>query len=397
MRTSAPRTAPAPRSSSRLARSTIRAASSVSHAAALARVMMLAGLLTLLACASSEAAVSTFGSPLAVPATLNTTEHLNYPGTNTAVPPAPDAPNGVFHTFHYGADTALWNFSNAQGPTRVPSTGQALKFEVEGCAQPAAGGPRPLTTIHFQDLTPLPDGGAKVNITSQGFDLPVCGEGGAGASTITTYAPINLCVSAGDYVGFNDNGGYVPNVYRSGVPYQVLGAVAGATTDSFIKDQGTGNGAVLSPSVTSANDGFATNRNEELMMRVTLGTGADATHICPGGRQGRPPALAPIRVSPQTDGINHSRIVAVAVFCRVSPCNGVATLGPNAADTSTYGREETYGRVGFSLPPNKTVHLAIRVKSKLVQKIRAKHGVSTTLTAVVNGKKITQRITIKIL
>jgi hypothetical protein len=357
----------------------------------------LAGLLAVLAPASSQAKVTTIGSPLSVSATLNTADNLSYPGTYTPVPPSPEAPNGVFHTFHYGADTALWNFSQASGDTRVPATGQASKIEVEGCAQRATNGPLPLTTVHFQDLSPLAGGGAKVNITSQGFDLPVCGENGAGASTVTTFLPINLCVSAGDYVGLNDSGGYVPNIYRSGVPYQILGAVTGATTDSFIKDQGTGNGALLSPAVTSANDGFAVNRNEELLMRVTLATDGDATHICPGGRGGLPPALAPIRVSPQTDGVNHSRIVAVAMFCRVTPCNGVATLSSNGAGTSTYGGEETYGRVGFSLQPHKTVHLAMRVTSKFVQKIRARHGVSTTLTAVVNGKAITQRITVKIL
>lgn len=344
--------------------------------------------------ASSQAKVSTIGSPLSVPATLNTAEHLAYPGTNTAVPPAPDAPNGIFHTFHYGADTALWSFSRAGGETRVPATGQATKIEVEGCAQRAANGPLPLTTVHFQDLSPLPGGGAKVNLTSQGFDLPVCGENGAGASTVTTFLPINLCVSAGDYVGLNDSGGYVPNVYRSGVPYQILGAVKGATTNSFIKDQGTGNGSVLSPAVTSANDGFAVNRNEELMMRVTLATDGDATHICPGGKAGLPPALAPIRVSPQTDGVNHSRIVAVAMFCRVSPCKGVATL--TVPGESTYAGVATFGRVGFSLPANRTVHLPIRVKNELVKKIRANHGVSATLAAVVNGKTTTQRITLKI-
>jgi hypothetical protein len=353
--------------------------------------------LALLVPAASQAKLTQIGSPLSVAATLNTATDLSYPGVDTQVPPAPDAPNGVFHTFHYGADTALWNFSNSAGQTRVPATGQATKIEVEGCAQRATNGPLPLTTIHFQDLTPLSGGGAKVNLTSQAFDLPICGENGAGASTVTSFIPINLCVSAGDYVALNDSGGYVPNIYRNGVPYQILGAVTGATTDSFIKDQGTGNGAILSPSVTSAMDGFAVNRNTELMMRVTLGTGADATHICPGGKDGLPPALAPIRVSPQTDGVNHSRIVAVAMFCRVSPCRGVATLSANAADLSTYGGEETYGRVGFDLPPNKTVHLAIRVKPKLLRKIRAKHGVSTTLTAVVNGQKVTQQITVKIL
>ncbi|HXM86762.1 MAG TPA: hypothetical protein VN889_03920 [Solirubrobacteraceae bacterium] len=364
------------------------------------RASLLAGvatLLLLLAPVAASAKTTMIGSPLSVPATLNTAENLSYPGTYTDVPVSPEAPNGIFHTFHFGADTALWNFSQAAGATSVPETGQASKIEVEGCAEKASNGPNPLTTVHFQDLSPTPDGGAKVNITSQGFDLPVCGENGAGASTITSFIPINLCVAAGDYVGFNDSGGYVPNVYRNGVPYQVLGSVTGATTDSFIKDEGTGNGALLAPSVTSANDGFAVNRNEELMMRVTLATGADETHICAGGTQGLPPALAPIRVSPQTDGVNHSRIVAVAVFCRVSPCNGVATLGASGAATSTYGHEEIYGRAGFALQPNKTVHLPIRVTSRLVREIRAKRGVSTTLTAVVDGKAITQRITIKIL
>jgi hypothetical protein len=352
-------------------------------------------LVVLLAAASSSADVSTFGSPLSIPATLNTAENLGYPGTNTAVPPAPDAPNGIFHTFHYGADTALWNVGLAAGDPRVPATGQALKVSLEGCAQQASGGPAPLSEIHFQDITPLSGGGAKVNITSQGFNIPVCGQGGASGSTVSTYEPINLCVSEGDYVAFNDEGGYVPNVYRNGVPYQVIGAAGGSTMDSFVKDGGTGNGAMMSAGETSANDGFATNHGKELLMRVTLGTGNDATHICPGGKHGAPPPLAPIRVSPQTDGVNHSRIVAVAVFCRVSPCKGTATL--TVPGESTYGGEATYGRVGFSLQANKTVHLPIRVKSALVQKIRAKHGVSVKLAAVVNGATITQRITVKIL
>jgi hypothetical protein len=364
-------------------------------ASALMLGFVLAALLAALAPATSLAKEVTIGSPLLVPATLNTAENLDYPGTYTQVPVSSEAPNGVFHTFHFGADTALWNYSDAHGADPVPSTGQAKKIELEGCAQKAANGPRPLTTVHFQDLSPLSGGGAKVNLTSQGFDLPICGENGAGASTITTYLPINLCVSAGDYVGFNDSGGYVENVYRNGVPYQVLGAVTGTTMDSFIKDNGTGNGATLSPSVKSPNDGFATNRNEELMMRVTLATDGDATHVCPGGKAGLPPPLAPIRVSPQTDGINHSRIVAIAVFCRVSPCQGTATL--TVPGDATYAGEATYGRVGFSLQANKTVHLPIRVKSELVKKIRVKHGISVKLAAVVNGKTVTQRITVKIL
>jgi len=346
--------------------------------------------------APSVAAVSTFGSPLSVPATLDTAYNLDYRGVDTNVPASPEAPNGVVHTYHFGADTALWNVGLANGTPRSPATGQALKVALEGCAVPAADGTPPLTQIHFQDLTPLANGGAKINITSQAFDIPVCGQGGASGSTVTGYEPINLCVSAGDYVGLAEEGGFVEHSYQSGVPYRVMGQVAGSTTASFIRAGGINNGDSLPSSDSSDMDGYANNPGRELMLRVTLGTGNDATHICPGGNRGAPPQLAPIRVSPQTDGVNHNRIVAVAMFCRVSPCNGVATLSSNAADTSTYGREETYGRVGFSLPANKTVHLAIRVKPKLIKRIRAKHGMSTVLTAVVNGKRISQRITIKI-
>jgi hypothetical protein len=263
---------------------TIQAASqTASPARRLRSTLMLAWLLAILAPASSHAAIMTFGSPLSRPATLNTAANLSYLGTYTAVPPAPDAPNGIFHTNHFGADTALWNVALARGEPRAPATGQALKVSLEGCANAASGGPAPLTQIHFQDITPRANGGARVNLTSQAFEIPVCGRGGASGSTISSYYPINLCVREGDYVAFNDEGGYVENVYRSGVPYRVLRFARGSTSNSFLKDNGTGNGAILSSSDLSANQGFASNRNVELMLRVTLGTGSDATHICPGG------------------------------------------------------------------------------------------------------------------
>jgi hypothetical protein len=355
--------------------------------------VLLGGLLPVVAPATSHAAITTFGSPLSVQATLNTAEDLGYLGTYTAVPPAPDAPNGVFHTFHDGADTALWNVALAHGDASAPATGQALKVSLEGCAQPAAGGPPPLTQIHFQDISPLPGGGAKVNLTSQAFGIPVCGENGVSGSTVTTYEPINLCVSQGDYVAFNDDGGYVENVYRAGVPYQVLGSVRGSTADSFVMNNGTGDGAIMPSSETAANDGFASSRSEELMLQVTLGTGPDATHICAGGTGGLPPPLAPIRVSPQTDGVNHRRIVAVAVFCRLTPeCRGVATL----TAIGKRARNASYGRTSFSVPGKTTAHVPIRVSSETMALIRKNGGVYATLSAVVAGKTVNQTIAVKI-
>lgn len=350
----------------------------------------LAALSATFAPASASAAIMTIGSPLSVPATLNTAENLSYQGIDTAVPPSPEAPNGFVHTYHFGADGALWNVALAGVGSGAPATGQALKVRLEGCAQAAAGGPSPLTQIHFQDISPLPGGGAKVNLTSQAFDIPVCGRYGASGATVTTYEPINLCVSRGDYVDLNEEGGFVGHSYQSGVPYRVLGSVGGSRLDSFIKGQGTGNGATMPSSDTSAMDGFASNQNEELMLQVTLGTGPDATHICAGGTAGLPPHLPPIRVGPQTDGVNHSRIVAVAVYCRLTPeCNGVATL-------AMAGKRVSVGHSGFSVRGNTTTHLPMRVSPKLMELIRKHHGVSTTLTAVVRGETVTQTICVKI-
>jgi len=345
---------------------------------------VLAGLLALLLPAASLAAITTFGSPLSVPATLNTTDNLGYEGTNTPVP------GQIIHTSHFGTDTALWNPQSPNGAPTAPATGQATKISLEGCAMRPSGAAMPLTQIHFQDLSPLPGGGARVNLTSQAFDIPVCGQGGASGATVTTYEPINLCVGQGDYVAFNDEGGFEEPYYRAGVAYQVFGSVRGATVDSFIKPLGSVNGSIMPPSETGAMEGFAVNEDEELMMRATLGTGPDATHICAGGTRGLPPPLAPIRVSPQTDGINHARIVAVAVYCRVSPeCKAVIKL-------SLGGRQVSVGQSEYNVHPNTTTHLPIRVSSTLMPMIRKHNGVATTLTAVVSGKTVTQTVEIKI-
>jgi len=352
---------------------------------------LIAGVLALLAPAPASAAITTFGSPLSVPATLNTAENLSYPGTNTSVPATPEVPTGSVHTFHFGADTAIWNVARSGGAPSAPEAGQAVKIKLEGCAQPAAGAPAPLTQIHFQDITPLAEGGAKVNLTSQPFEIPVCGQGGASATTVTTYEPINLCVNRGDYIDFNDEGGYVEVGYRSGVPYEVLGAVRGSSADSFLKGGGTDNGDVMSASDVAAMEGFVANENEELMLQVTLGTGADARYVCPGGSKEAPPVLAPIDLHPQTDGINHERVVSVAVYCRTTPsCNGVATLTLGGKRVST--RE-----VPFSLPGGTTSHLPIRLVPSMMAVIRKHHGVVTTITATVGGKSFSQTVSVRIL
>jgi hypothetical protein len=337
------------------------------------------------------------GSPLSVPATENTAENLNYAGTDTATP------SGNVHTFHFGADSVLWNVSLASGVAAAPEPGQALKVELEGCAQQAAGGPSPSTQIHFQALSPLPGGGATVMLSSQQFDIPVCAPGGASGATVSSYEPINLCLGLGGYVGFNDNGGYVENVYRSGVPYQVLGAMNGSTFDSFIRHNGTGNNSILSPGDVTAMDGFASNPNKELMLRVTFGTGPDAVPQC-GGTRGLPsgpsaPAGA-IGIGAQTDGVNQAGDVKVAFYCKQSAgCTGLAALTPtgNVAALKSRGKHSGYGQSHFSVKGKTTAHVKIRVTAHLI-KLLHKHrgGVLAKLTIVVGGETVSQTIRLKI-
>jgi hypothetical protein len=348
-----------------------------------------AAMLALALPTAGQAALTTVGSPLSVPATLNTAENLGYTGTNTNVLPNAEFPTGVAHTSHYGADTALWNAGLASGQATIPAPGQAVKVSLEGCAEQAPGGPPPLTQIHFQTFHPLGSSGKyRVELSSQPFELPVCGLGGANGSTVSTYEPINLCVNRGDVVSLNDEGGFVEKYYRSGVPYEVIGSVPGSSLDAFIKNEGTGNGSLISPLVTGAMEGFSSASNEELMLQVTLGTGPDARYVCAGGTKDAPPVLSTVDVHPQTDGINNSRIVLVAVYCRpAGGCRGNATLSFNG---------QRVGHTSFDLNGNSTNHVPIRLAPSVMGAIRRGHGIATTVLVSSGHTTMTQTVNVKI-
>jgi hypothetical protein len=342
------------------------------------------------AAGNASAAMTIFGSPLAVPATKDTANDLNYQGSDVQLP------GSVFHIPHDGADGALWNVQLPAGTPIVPADGQVVSVGLEGCAK--SNGPAPLTQIHFQALSPQAGGGAKVELTSQAFDIPVCGENGASGSTVSTYAPINLCVAQGDYVAFNDEGGFVgaqngPPPYPAGVPYMVIGGVAEATMDSFIRNNGVGNGAMFSPSDRTNHDGFSANPGEELMLQATLATGPDATPICPGGTKGVPPPGA-VRShrhvfptltipTPQLDGMNVRGVVQVAIYCHASAggCTGTITLHSKARGGS---HPVWLGAARFTLSSHSTgkarVHLSALAR-RMVRRTHAGLGVSVTLNS----------------
>ncbi|HEY2535908.1 MAG TPA: hypothetical protein VGI24_02885 [Solirubrobacteraceae bacterium] len=358
----------------------LRLAAASASAVALLLLAFLAG--------SAGATTLTFGSPLSVSAVKDTANDLNYQGSNVPLP------GSVFHIPHDGADGALWNVQLPVGDPTAPVAGQVVNVRLEGCAK--SNGPAPLTQIHFQTLAPLAGGGAKVELTSQAFEIPVCGVGGASGSTVSSYDPINLCVAQGDYVSFNEEGGFVsaqsgPPPYPAGVPYMVIGSVPGATMDSFIRNNGVGNGAAFSPTDTTNHDGFAANANEELMLQATLATGPDETPICPGGTKGLPPPGS-VRVShrhvfptltiptPQLDGMNIRGVVQVAVYCHSAvSCTGTLTLHSKAHRGSS--RTVWLGSARFSVAAHSTgkarVHLS-KLARRMVRNTSGGLGVEVT-------------------
>jgi hypothetical protein len=338
--------------------------------------------LALIACAGmpagAHAAVTSFGSNLSAPATANTAENLNYAGSN--IPTIINGAGVTVHVNHDGADTALWNAALASGNPTAPAGGQITQVRLKGCAEPAPGGPAPLTQVHFQDLQATNAGAFRVNVTSNPFNLPVCGQNGD-ANTISTFAPTNFCVSAGDYVDFNDEGGFDPKYYPSGVKYQVIGSVGGSTMDSFIRNNGTGNGSTFSPSDSSYHDGFAVNAGKELLLQATLATGPDATPLCPGGSAGaigakaKAAPAARASVPRQSDGASRGGAVSVAVSCHGTtvPCSGV--LAVTVAGVTR--------KASFSLGSGRTGHFRLRFGSTLVRALRKGHGKARAQARVV--------------
>jgi hypothetical protein len=211
--------------------------------------VMCVGSATLAVPAGGQAALVTFGSSLSAPATKAEA---------------------------HGADSAFWDVSLAGGgASSAPASGQITAIRLKGIAL-SSGSKPPRTSVHFQDLRPHGQGSVRVVSTTSTFHVPASGD----PNQTSTFHPVNFCVHRGDYVDFNDQGGFVPSSYPQGVPYQMFAAVSGSVTDFYTRSGGTLNGAVFAG---------APHQGEELLMQMSLATGSNATPLCGGSKHGRKP------------------------------------------------------------------------------------------------------------
>jgi hypothetical protein len=182
------------------------------------------------------------------------------------------------------SDTAYWQTvaAGASSAGIAPAAGSIRSFKLKGVAlsQPVAGTSGGETLFHLQALRPLTIGAFqsspyRVLISSQGFNVPQ--KAGANEQTISTYEPENFCVAKGDVLAFNTVGGWdgIPagGPYPGGTPLQIFAAASGALVSQFNGADQTNNGDILTPD-------HVRGLGQELLMQLTLATGADAAAPC---------------------------------------------------------------------------------------------------------------------
>jgi hypothetical protein len=289
----------------------------------------------------------------------------------------------------HGADTAVWNITLASGASEalrgaaMPSDGQIIAVRLKGTAQTSRTGVAPLTQVHFQDLVAQSDGSVIVNASSGAFDIPASGD----PNQVSEFHPEYFCVRKGDYVAFNDEGGFDAQNYPNGVAYQVLAKVPGSVADEYTKDSGTLNGSRF----------VGTPRpDQELLQQEVLATGPDALPGCPGGTKGRAPprnvphprpvrspaAVSAVTAPKQTDRVDARRFVRITLTCHPSvPCDGSLTL---RASSGNPGGSTTLGARGFHIPAASRSKVKVRLSRgarNLLRQHRSSLPVQLTVSA----------------
>jgi hypothetical protein len=310
-----------------------------------------------LAPATSSAATVTFGSDLTAPANVTQARQ---------------------------ADTAYWQTSFADGHSPLaPASGQITSFRVKGIAlsNPVAGVPGGETMFHLQALHKQPDGTFLILRTSDAFDLPTKG---SDPQAITTFKPTNFCIDTGDVLVFNTVGGWdgVVNMsgpYPMGTPLQIFSSVPGALVSEFEGANLTNNGNVI-----TANN--RPGQGHELLMQMTVGTGDDATPLCPGGTKGVPPpseTLARPAVTPPPPRVQKATVPArqrvtvsrngkltVSVFCLpgTSRCSGTVRVMSKGA------RPKSLGTGSFDIAAKTTGRATIHLNALGRRRFASAHG-----------------------
>ena len=171
-------------------------------------------------------------------------------------------------------------------------------------------------------------------------------------------------MSQGEHVGFVTRAGTSKTCTARCHP-RCSARCARSTADSFLRDGGTVTSAVRVRSDREANGGFASSASEELMVEGRWEPSMPRTSA-PAGPLVLPRYSRPSGSAPDSTASTSSRIVAVAVYCRLDPDAGRSHPGLEAAVQR--------GQQRLQRARQPTSHVPIRVASSLMPAIRQRDG-----------------------
>jgi hypothetical protein len=278
----------------------------------------------------------------------------------------------------HGADSVWWNSFIDGKSQAVPVGGQVTFVRVKGSVLDDPDKPRrPDPQFHFNVIRPLGGGRVRVMLSTAPWRLPItypASQSGApprgDMQQIHGYKPINLCVSPGDYVAFNDFGGFEWRWGRyPGMAVQVFSRTPDTVSPFYTKNAGITNGAEFTPQDT---------KQQEVLMQYRLATGPDATDFCPGGYKQHIYRGLDLRRETITVS-QRKRILKMHADCpyvNYGGCKGVLSL-----KSTIKGKPVTIGGAPVNVRPAFSASFEIKLSTKVVKLIKKAHGVTATITA----------------
>jgi hypothetical protein len=288
-------------------------------------------------------------------------------------------------------------------PFAVNVQGEVSYAQIKGSIlQPRAGYPDPNVVMHVVVLRPQPDGRDQLIVATDNLTLPYGGDPNRVSDYNLQSFPSHICVQPGDHIalatsgGFGNQfpqyGGFPDDSFKDGAQFQMFGRVPGSSFNVFKQPPGDDTWQVPD------NELFTPVTGQELLMRVTVGTGADARYFCrtpAEQKQGCPdPGTTITFKTPCTDPVDvpepsHAPYVKLGkvplrIYCRrIESCVGTLTIARNGA---------TIGTVPFTLAYKTSGHLTVAL-AKGWRGYLPKKGskAAVTVTATLNDGKAASR------
>ncbi|MEA2368469.1 MAG: hypothetical protein QOH38_1187 [Thermoleophilaceae bacterium] len=278
----------------------------------------------------------------------------------------------------HGADSVWWNSFIGGKSQAVPVGGQVTFVRVKGSVLDDPDKPqRPDPQFHFNVIRPLGGGRVRVMLSTAPWRLPITyPQSASGAPArgdmqqIHGFKPVNLCVSPGDYVAFNDFGGFE---WRwggyPGMAVQVFSRVPDTISPFYTKNAGITNGAEFTPQAT---------KQQEVLMQYKLSTGPDATDLCPGGFKQHIYSGLSVRKDSITVSARKGilKMHADCPYPSYGGCKGVLVL-----QSVLGGKPVTIGGAPVNVKPAYSASFEIKLSKKVVKKIKKAGGVTVKVTA----------------